>query len=234
MLRGGVGGSQLGCHRPWQVRWIELQPSASVPVPSIPGSRAFGMRPLAPEALAPSARPLASGPWGLAVKVRPPGQGPQGVGPWRPAHDVRGIWPTVSSSWHRPSVPCLGLPPRFCPSLFHPWGAEPLARGPWPPGLGTQRSPLGVWTSGLAVKVRPPARALKALGFGTQPTTSAASGPRCPAHGTNPQCPAWGSRHARLASPLDARRGRALGSGPSTPRPWCPGLGTTLSSLWSR
>ena len=25
-LRGGVGGSQLGCHRPWQVRWIELQP----------------------------------------------------------------------------------------------------------------------------------------------------------------------------------------------------------------
>ena len=116
-LRGGVGGSQLGCHRPWQVRWIELRPSASVPVPSIPGSRAFGMRPLAPEALAPSARPLASGPWGLAVKVRPP------------------------------------------------------------------------------------ARALKALGLGAQPTTSAASGPRCPAHGTDPQCLVWGSRHASVPVP---------------------------------
>ena len=79
-------------------------------LPSL-GSRAVGTGPLAsgPWHTTPA-------PWRLDLRAgrqsATPGQGPQGVGLWHPAHDVRGIWPAVSSAWHQPSVPCLGLPPR--------------------------------------------------------------------------------------------------------------------------
>ena len=151
LLRGGVGGSQLGCHRPWQVRWIELQPSASVPVPSIPGSRAFEMRSLPPGPWHPAPAPwrLDLGGWPSKCDPRP---GPSrrwalAPSPRRPRHLAHGVQlmaPTLSALSGAPatflsqSLPCLGS---------RAFGTRPLASRPWHPMPAPWRPDLRGWPS---------------------------------------------------------------------------------------